>query len=245
LKPSPRYDVEFRKTGQIYRAVPFDILTDWIQQAKVKPHDRVQPAGAAGESAWQTLESTPVLAVYLPSAKPMASDATEPSENATINTEAADFLELPLRKSHEDDDDVDMIPLIDISLVLLIFFMMTTTVSSVSKIAVPEMKNAGKLDAAPDIIRIDIDWMENRAVYGVAVGTAAPAAGLGNLEDENAALAALDGMLAERTRSAKVRIAAHAQVPYEYVERIFNALELRIQQKIPISNITTQVSEKP
>ena len=42
-----------------------------------------------------------------------------------------------------EDEDVDMIPLIDVSLVLLIFFMMTTAVSSgvFSPIPTPEAKH--------------------------------------------------------------------------------------------------------
>ena len=46
----------------------------------------------------------------------------------------------------EEDDDPDMIPLIDISLVLLIFFMMTSTVAVVSsQINVPEVQNGSTL----------------------------------------------------------------------------------------------------
>ena len=43
----------------------------------------------------------------------------------------------------EDDDEVDMIPLIDISLVLLIYFMMTATVSAEAhKVTLPESRNS-------------------------------------------------------------------------------------------------------
>src|SRR5205823_6635879 len=74
---------------------------------------------------------------YLPQAAPQTADdraeALEPVD-----------LGIVVRHGHSDDDeDVDMVPLIDISLVLLIFFMMTTTVAIAgSNINVPETQFA-------------------------------------------------------------------------------------------------------
>ena len=49
---------------------------------------------------------------------------------------------------------MDMIPLIDISLVLLIFFMMTTAVAALSPVNVPDMKHASELSKDADAITI-------------------------------------------------------------------------------------------
>ena len=77
------------------------------------------------------------------------------------------------KRTGDEDDDVDMIPLIDISLVLLIFFMMTMTVAAISRIQVPDMANAFTIETNPGIIRIDIDLQGRQARLPLGLGTAA------------------------------------------------------------------------
>ncbi|MDR7387550.1 MAG: M20/M25/M40 family metallo-hydrolase, partial [Armatimonadota bacterium] len=56
----------------------------------------------------------------------------------------------------EDDDEVDMIPLIDISMVLLVFFIMIQAAGALAPVDVPEMRFAGELTADPNAITITI-----------------------------------------------------------------------------------------
>jgi biopolymer transport protein ExbD len=137
-----------------------------------------------------------------------------------------------------------MIPLIDISLVLLIFFMMTTTVAAISRIKVAEMENADKLDSNPELIRIDIDWVDKKAIYGIGLGNNAPAEGDGDLNDPAELLKKLDSLLASRTQSAKIRIAGHGDVPYERIDKILAELQKRIDAGVRISNIAFEVNDR-
>ncbi len=147
------------------------------------------------------------------------------------------------RHADDEDDDVDMIPLIDISLVLLIFFMMTTTVASISRIQVPTMENATKIDTAKDILRIDIDMVDGKPAYAFAKGTAAPAAADANLPDEVRLFVPFDTSLVAYSSPPKVRVAAHGELPYEVVERIMNLLDQRRIQGM-IENYHIEVNER-
>ena len=114
-------DVWITETQAVYTEVPFAVVTDWLQQGRLLADDRVR---LAGNKTWHLVSKVPALAPYLPQAEPLetssAAEAIEPVE-----------LGWNWKPSEEsEDDDVDMIPLIDISLVLLIFFMMTATISS-------------------------------------------------------------------------------------------------------------------
>jgi biopolymer transport protein ExbD len=238
VKPSV-YDVWFLQANEVLQQVPYDVVTEWVQQAKLKPTDKIR---THGKTTWKLVSDDSLVGefVSVPTPKVRSKQDAGDKESGGV---ALDFR---WKNKHAvEDDDVDMIPLIDISLVLLIFFMMTATVASVSKIDVPKMKNAGKLDASPDIIRIDIDYVNKRPLYGIGIGSASPAEGDGELADGVAMLQRLDAMIGSRTTSVKVRLSAHGDVPYEIVEAVLNALEKRISGGIPISNVSVQVSDKP
>jgi hypothetical protein len=123
-------DVWLLEIDTVYREVPYVVVTDWVQQGRLLGDDCVR---IAGSKKWHAIGSVPALAPYLPRAEPQRADD---------QAEALEPVELGLdwkRPGEDDDEDVDMIPLIDISLVLLIFFMMTASVSSgmMSSIATP------------------------------------------------------------------------------------------------------------
>lgn len=114
-------DVWIVETNAAYKAVPFETVANWLQQARLLGEDRVRPTGT---TSWFRIDSISALAPYLPQPEPQRvedqAEALEPIE--------ADF---HWRHSSEDEDnDPDMIPLIDISLVLLIFFMMTAAIQA-------------------------------------------------------------------------------------------------------------------
>jgi biopolymer transport protein ExbD len=114
-------DVWIVETNAAYKAVPFETVANWLQQGRLLGEDRVRPAGTP---TWFRIDAVSALAPYVPQAEPQRvedqAEALEPVE--------ADFNWR--RGAGEEDDDPDMIPLIDISLVLLIFFMMTAAIQA-------------------------------------------------------------------------------------------------------------------
>src|SRR5262245_52020574 len=113
-------DVWVVDTNTVYREVPFTVVADWIQQGRLLAEDKARPSGKGG---WFPLGDLPALAAYFPKPEPVRvedkAEALEPVE-----------FDLAPPRHDEEADDPDMIPLIDITLVLLIFFMMTAAVQA-------------------------------------------------------------------------------------------------------------------
>jgi biopolymer transport protein ExbD len=127
-------DVWILEINTVYREVPFVVVTDWLQQGRLLGDDCVR---LTGSKKWHAIRAVPALAPYLPRVEPQrAEDRAEALEPVELEHEWH-------RTSEEEDDDVDMIPLIDISLVLLIFFMMTASVETgvMSAIATPSAQH--------------------------------------------------------------------------------------------------------
>ncbi len=229
--PKKFFDVWFvQKNNTVYKEVPFHVVTDWAQQARLSADDMLKPSGTAN---WFKLGTLPLFQAYLPQPNQTIGDPLEPIE--------LDFNWKP--HVPDDDDDVDMIPLIDISLVLLIFFMMTTTVASISRIAVPTMEDPVKIETGRDVLRIDIDMVNGAPLYAIGKGTAAPKDEDANLRDEAALVERLRNMVATYLDAPKARIAAHGDLPYEIVEQVMKELDrLRLQSQI--SEYSFEVNER-
>jgi len=126
-------DVWILESNTVYRQVPFTVVTDWVQQGRLLAEDRVRPIG---KETWYLIGKVAALSAYLPRAEPLR---VEDQAEALAPVE----LEVQLPKTVEaEDDEVDMIPLIDVSLVLLIFFVMTAAVQTgmISPINTPRVK---------------------------------------------------------------------------------------------------------
>lgn len=114
-------DIWITQLNTVYREVPFVVATDWLQEGRLLAEDKVR---ITGTSAWRVIGTVPAFAPYLPKPEPFrAEDQAEALEPVEVGFDWKNPAEA-------EDEDVDMIPLIDISLVLLIFFMMTASVSS-------------------------------------------------------------------------------------------------------------------
>jgi biopolymer transport protein ExbD len=121
-------DVWIVDLNKVYTGVPFTVVTDWLQQGRLLGSDRVR---MAGKEKWHLIEAVPALTPYVPKAGSLeVDDRAEALEPIDLG-----FQSLQVREG--EDDDVDMIPLIDVSLVLLIFFMMTTAIASGVFSAIP------------------------------------------------------------------------------------------------------------
>ena len=159
------FDVWLIAVDTVYKGVPFSVVLGWAEQGRLAGTDKLRPAGV--ETPWVPASKHPRIAPHLFAAKPQPAAAggavppLDPLENDS------DFKKTP----HDDDDDVDMIPLIDISLVLLIFFMMTSAVSSMSPVNVPALKYAGKLTGGKEAWVVQADKTPNGdIVYSLTGG---------------------------------------------------------------------------
>jgi biopolymer transport protein ExbD len=235
LTPATHYDLWLASSNRAYRAVPYETLADWVQQGRVGPADRVRPVGT---EPWSHLGDMPLLAVYLPSGVPRGIEdraaALEPVE-----------LGMSVRGRAEEDDDVDMVPLIDISLVLLIFFIMTTTVAvGGTRIMVPETQFAS-LSSGSGMLVVSMDLgADGQPVYSFAAGDAAPLpADTGISADEviDRIRRSLKGR--EAGRALGVRVAAHHRLPFETVEKF--ASRLSALRPEGLSDIKAEVQERP
>ncbi len=261
-KPPKAFDVWFLTANTVYKAVPYNVVADWTQLGRLAASDMVRPAGT--EVAWQKLGDSEFLADYLP--QPQSGKAVLASENevapATTNAGAVPASttppagvaidELPdpeamkfRSRPAEEDNDVDMIPLIDISMVLLVFFIMIKAEGALAPVDVPEMRYAGQLSADPDAITITIDQLNRDEVfYSVRVGPTAPKPEHNSLRTPEDAIRALDELLATAQRPPEVRIACRKELPRERVYELRRELEGR-QKKNYINSFTATVVEAP
>jgi biopolymer transport protein ExbD len=231
-------DVWIVEMNTVYREVPFVVVTDWLQQGRLLGDDCVR---LTGSKKWHTIKAVPALGPYVPKAEP---------QRAEDRAEALEPVELGLdwhRAGEEEDDDVDMIPLIDISLVLLIFFMMTASVGSemFSAIATPAAEH--QLAA----ITLGTYWVgiDARSKSGVAPksdgGRPPPWFSFGKdtkalLEPTNDSAQVLEALAKELQDSAggevKIRLRAEKSLPIETVQGItldLQQLEQRLNRTRP------------
>src|SRR5262245_11920587 len=242
-KPPKAFDVWFVAANTVYKGVPYNVAADWVQQGRLAPADMVRAAGSTG--AWVTIAEQEFLADYLPRptaamAAPVATAVagTNGAANAAVAPAQApradERAELPepesinVRSRFDDEDDVDMIPLIDISMVLLVFFIMIRAAGALAPVDVPEMRYAGQLSNDPNAITISIEKLNDEQVYySVRVGPTAPKPSHDLLPTPEKAIAALDDLLASTQRPPEVRIACHRDLPYERIVELQTDLEAR------------------
>src|SRR6516162_4955254 len=169
------FDVWIVETNQVYKEVPYTVVADWVQQGRLLEDDKLKPSGTA---EWFRLGAMPAFAAYLPKPEPFrVEDEAEAREQVTGGFTWR-------RKPDDEEDDVDMIPLIDISLVLLIFFIMTTTGAFLMS-TMPQTVYANAT-SNPDLVWIGItkeqifdkdgkETPDYNAVYSIGKGDHPPA----------------------------------------------------------------------
>jgi biopolymer transport protein ExbD len=227
-------DVWIIETNTVYREVPFEVVTDWVQQGRLLADDKLRPSGTA---EWFRLGDNPSFAAYLPRSDPYA---------ANDQAEALEPVEVEFawkRRPEDDDEDVDMIPLIDVSLVLLVFFIMTAgAVAVAAGYHLPEAEH--NLTSGNE----SMIWIGLRAVeadptappsYSIGEGEKGPAGKDDEGLTEKQVLDRLDAMLKDRAAElekrggrksdlkAEVQIRADANLPSGFVRRLQLALERR------------------
>ncbi|MBX9581885.1 MAG: biopolymer transporter ExbD, partial [Gemmataceae bacterium] len=144
-----------------------------------------------------------------------------------------------------EDDEVDMIPLIDISMVLLVFFIIISATGALSPVDVPDMRYAGNLEAVADSITMTIErGGPDEVYYTVREGQAAAKPENARLKNDVEALAALDAIVAERTRPPEVRLACAKDLPSDRVLELSRELKKRADKNRILTFLAT-VNEAP
>jgi biopolymer transport protein ExbD len=233
-RASHTFDIWLTATNRAYRGVPFSVVTDWLQQGRILSEDKIRPEGG-GE--WLTIAENRAFAAFVPHDEgPAADDTAEALE--PVHTA------VPVRRHSEDDDDVDMIPLIDISLVLLIFFMMTATVAiGGSKIDTPQTLHGVEFTQDKSMLWIGVDRRDGgRAVYSIGQGDMQAETADAELALEQL-LAKLDTRLKTNASGTIVRLAGHKQLRYGVMQKLTAELEKR-RGSGKIIEIKAEVNEK-
>jgi biopolymer transport protein ExbD len=226
------FDVWIVETNTVYRQVPFTVVTDWIQQGRLLEADRVRPSKT---EQWATLATTPAFAPYLPKPQPFrAEDRAEALEavHGDISWKS---------RGGDADEDVDMIPLIDVSLVLLIFFMMTAAVGGAGSIFnTPEAKYKTLTKTGGFWIGIKAGE-DGQPAYSLGQGEKGDGV---TYDNRSAVLAALREQLAQVTEPVNLTVRADRRLPCDLVIQDL-AVELEgFRRNGKVAEIFTEVSER-
>jgi biopolymer transport protein ExbD len=248
--PPKAFDVWFVAANTVYKQVPYQVVADWTQQGRLAAADMLRPAGS--KDSWKRVDEFELMADYLPrpalAAVPVPATAGDTPGGATAPAAVPEPPEddyHPHRQAESEDDDVDMIPLIDISMVLLVFFIMLRAAGALSPVDVPDMTYAGEMKADPEAVTISVEKATaTDVVYSVRVGENAPRKDHADLPNPEAALAVLDEILAERPRPPEVRIACARDLPSERVFELIRELKSR-KDKNYINSFCAEVNEAP
>jgi biopolymer transport protein ExbD len=230
-------DVWILEGNMVYKEVPFTVVVDWIQQGRLLDDDMLR---WSGQKDWFRLNSKPIFAAYLPKPEPMRTD-----DQAEALEPVAGEINIK-HKPEQEEDDPDMIPLIDISLVLLIFFIMTTTGVVGSQILTPEAWFA-QTTSDTQLIWIGIDKDPNgELVYSLGVGTEEPKAGDRDLATQDALLQRLDARLAEGGQPVEVQMKVDKSLEVGTMRKLALELERRrvVSGRAGIQKKYIGVSEK-
>lgn len=224
------YNVWIVGSNTVYRGVPFTVICDWIQEGRLLPKDCVR---TPEEQNWHYLSDMQLFQPYFPQkdTMPKADDAAE--AYAPIE------MEFQPRHGEAEDEDPDMIPLIDISMVLLVFFMMTSSalMAESPDVQVPEAKVAYAAEKV-GALYITVLYSKTKEFH-YRIGT--PEKGISEAERNRWKNGVVEAQLnaelekgLERVRRAskgevkKVIITADKDVPFEVVQ---NKLQMPIEQQ--------------
>ena len=262
-RPPKAFDVWFVAANTVYKQVPYGVVADWTQQGRLGAADMLRPAGAA--DPWKKVGEWELLADYLP--RPDKAVAVTTATGAAVGVAAAGgtttavaeapttSLELPEPADPDpgfragggeaEDDEVDMIPLIDISMVLLVFFIIVSATGALSPVNVPDMRYAGEMAAVGDSVTMTIEkGGPDDVYYTVREGPSPAKPENSHLSNPKEALAALDAILAERTRPPEVRLACDKELPSDRVLELTRELKRRME-KNKVLNFLAVVNDAP
>jgi biopolymer transport protein ExbD len=213
-------DVWIIESNTVYREVPFTVVADWVQQGRLLEDDMLRPSGTA---EWFRVGGSPEFSPYLPHAEPYRvedqAEALEPVE-----------LDFRWKKPHPDEDeDVDMIPLIDVSLVLLIFFMLTASGAGVAAFIPTPPAEYGAISGNSEEVQLNINLEgeggDRKPVFSLSVGNQIRDDKDRDLQSVDELLSRLKAHLDKTRERVEVTINAHPDVKSGLVRDLTAALE--------------------
>jgi biopolymer transport protein ExbD len=237
VKRPDAFDVWFQAADTVYRGVPYGVVTGWAEQGRLAPDDKLRTANT--EEPWVAAKAHPFVADFLfrQGRPPADADTYEQLQAVEMEVE-------PRKHPVDEDDDPDMIPLIDISLVLLVFFMMTTAVAALSPVEVPDMQHASELRKDADAFTIHIDKRADGEVFfALRIGEKNPLPEDNNLRTPEQALDRLMVRLREVQRPPEVRIACHKDLERGWVRDLARELD-KLKAKEQIAFYGAEVNER-
>jgi biopolymer transport protein ExbD len=215
-------DVWIVETNTVYREVPFTVVVDWVQQGRLLEDDMLR---WSGQAEWFPIGTKPIFAAYLPRIEP---------HRANDQAEALEPVQVDFSWKHrgDDDEDVDMIPLIDVSLVLLIFFIMTSaTVLASSRVLLPP-SDSGLIMSNPSLMWISFDKdKRGEVVYSLGFGDQPAEPEDQDIASREQLLAHLDARLNERRDVVGVNVKGEEKLPWGIDRWLQDELKKR---RIPI-----------
>lgn len=243
-KAPKAFDVWYATANTVYRQVPYQVVADWVRDGRLGAADQLRPAGG-GDRDWRKVGDWTLFADYLPG--PGVAPGVEGGEVELPEPVEPESHGRKLREA--EDDEVDMIPLIDISMVLLVFFVIVSATGALSPVDVPEMRYGGVLTNDPNAITINIqkasqDPKEENVFYALRVGKTAPRPEYSRLENPEKALAALDALLGEATQPPHVMVACEKDLPSLRVVEMQKELKRRFDKRL-INSFDATVNEAP
>lgn len=211
-------DVWIIDSNTVYREVPFPVVADWVQQGRLLENDMLRPSGTA---EWFKVGGSPEFSPYLPRSEP---------DRVEDQAEALEPVELDFRwkKRHDDeDDDVDMIPLIDVSLVLLIFFMLTASGAGLAAFVPTPPAEFGGVSVNPKEVQLNVNLEDNEStpVYSLSVGNKPLSDKDANLHTMDELLDRLRAHLENTPGNVELTINAHPEVKSGLVRDLTARLE--------------------
>ena len=211
-------DVWIIEANTVYKEVPFTVVTDWIQQGRLLEDDMLKPSGT---KEWQRIGGAADFSPYLPRALPQRVDD---------KAEALEPVEIGFswkRPREDEDDEVDMIPLIDVTLVLLIFFMISAVPGASALVDLPEARSGVVETEFNDAgIAIDVVGKAKEMRFTLSMGNAVSSDPADqNIQSVGEALARLQALLDKNDQPVTVTINAHKDVRASVLLQLMIALE--------------------
>jgi biopolymer transport protein ExbD len=119
--------------NRVYRPVPFDKLVQLATQGRLSPQDLVRPVGT---ETWYPVSEVPALAASLP--QPVfARTAAEGGPVVDLEGAARDRWIPRPSALRAEEPAMDMAPMIDVTFLLLIFFMLSNSMANPTPMDVP------------------------------------------------------------------------------------------------------------
>jgi biopolymer transport protein ExbD len=220
--------------------VPFTVVADWIQQGRLLEDDMVK---ASGTKEWFRIGGSAEFSPYLPRSLPQRVDD---------KAEALEPVEVGFswkRPKEDDDEEVDMIPLIDVTLVLLIFFMLSAVPAASAMIDLPSVPIGGSIETDYKVAGIAIDIIGKGAAKEMRFTLSSDNAPLtdekGNVIQFQSAVEAMERLkvlLSTNKEPVNVTINAHKDVRASVLLQVTKALEQEKREHHTIVDIKRGVA---